>query len=330
VEILERQGDWVRVQDHLGSEGWIFNRLLENNNSVIVSTTKANLRSGPGITNMIVDKLDYGTVLLVKGINTEWYMVETNGGSVGWLNHELVWPSGLVTAPVEEVQTKTQETVQELDSAGNIQFEESVLQQLKEQEIARQYEAETSSMEKNLKPEQVVESSDKPGKIASEKILVVESKPIAEPEETSRQKDDVVTAVVMTREALDQINYASIASQGKGANIRSAPSLNGEVLRAVPTGYPLLVLDQQGDWALVEDFRERKGWVYSKLLTANKTVVIKVGKGNLRSGPSLRDERTAKIDYGTVMQVEDIQESWIKVKGSDGLVGWLHKDVLWP
>jgi N-acetylmuramoyl-L-alanine amidase len=331
VEILGRHGDWVRVQDHLGSEGWIFNKLLGNNNSVIVSTTKANLRSGPGINNTIVDKLDYGTVLMVKGINTEWYMVETNGGSVGWLNHELVWPSGLVTAPVEEAQTKTQETVQELDSAGgDMPVEESVLQQLKEQEIARQYEAEASSMGKNLEPEQVAESPDKPEKIATESILVVKAKPIAEPEDTSLQEDDAVTAVIEAGKTHDQTNYISITSQGKGANIRSTPSLNGEVLRAVPTGYPLMVLDQQEDWALVEDFRARKGWVYTKLLTVNNTVVIKVGKGNLRSGPSLRDEITAKIDYGTVMQVEDIQESWIKVKGSDGLVGWLHKEVIWP
>ena len=297
---------------------------------MIVSTTKANLRSGPGINNMIVDKLDYGTVLLVKGINNEWYMVETNGGSAGWLNHELVWPSGLVTAPVEEAQTKTQETVQELDSAGDIQVEESVLRQLKEQEIARQYEAETSSVKKTQEPEQAAESADKSEKIATEKILVVEAKPIVEPEETSRQKDVAVTAVIMASETRDRSNYVSIASQGKGANIRSASSLNAEVLRAVPTGYPLLVHDQQGDWALVEDFRARKGWVYTKLLTANNTVVVKVGKGNLRSGPSLRDDITAKIDYGTVMQVEDMQESWIKVKGSDGLAGWLHKEVIWP
>jgi SH3-like domain-containing protein len=332
VEILERQDDWVRVQDYLGNEGWIFSTLLGNNNSVIVSTIKANLRSGPGTENMIVGKLDYGTVLLIRKIRGAWYMVETKGGSVGWLNHELVWPSGHVTAQsvqVEETQTTAKETPLEADSAVDTQVEESVLEQLKEQEIARQYEAEASSME-SLQLEQAAVLPDKPEETVTEKTLVVEAKPIAESGETSRQKDDEIAAVVVTGEVLGRTSYASVTSQGKGANIRSGPSLNSEVLRAVPTGYPLLVIDQQDNWSLVEDFRQRQGWVYTRLLTGNNTVVVKVGKGNLRSGPSLSDEITAKIDYGMVMYIEERLESWIKVKGSNGLVGWLHKEVIWP
>jgi SH3-like domain-containing protein len=332
VEILERQGDWVHVQDYIGSEGWIFNTLLEENNSVIVSTTKANLRSGPGIENMIVGKLDYGTVLRVKGITDEWYMIESKSGSVGWLNNELVWPSGHPTAPsvvVEDAQMTTPESKQEAENARDIQVDKSVLEQLKEQEIARQYEAEASSME-NLESMQAVELPDRSAEIETDKILVVESKPIAETEETSRQKDDKPIAVIVADEAFDQTNYSSITSQGKGANIRSGPSLDAAVLRAVPTGYPLLIIDQQDNWTLVEDFRQRQGWVYTRLLTANTTVIIKVGKGNLRSDPSLRDAISAKLDYGTVMQIENRQDNWIKVKGSDGLVGWLHQEVIWP
>ena len=40
------------------------------------------------------------------------------------------------------------------------------------------------------------------------------------------------------------------------------------------------------------------------------TVVVKIGKGNLRSGPSLRDDIVAKVDYSTVMQVEEGQPGW--------------------
>jgi SH3-like domain-containing protein len=92
----------------------------------------------------------------------------------------------------------------------------------------------------------------------------------------------------------------------------------------------LLIVEQQDNWTLVQDYRDRKGWVYSRLLNENSTVVVKVGKGNLRSGPSLRDDIVAKIDYGTVMRVEEMQENWVKVSSQDGLAGWLHKEVIWP
>jgi SH3-like domain-containing protein len=333
VEIIEYQGEWVHIQDYLGSEGWIFNTLLGENNSVIVATTKVNLRSGPGIENMIVDKLDYGTVLRVKETTGEWYKVESKGGTVGWLNNELVWPAGgPPTEPgavVEEVQSTTEESLPEVESASDIEVDKSVLEQLKEQEIARQYEADATSME-SLGSKQIIELTDSSAETVTEKILVVESKPVVEQGETARQQDDKATTVISGGQTLDQTTYVSITSQGKGANIRSGPSLDAEVLRAVPIGYPLLVIDQSDNWTLVEDFRQRQGWVYNRLLAANTTVVVKVGKGNLRSDPSLRDAIVAKLDYGMVMQVEERQDNWLKVKGGDSIAGWLHKEVIWP
>ena len=55
--------------------------------------------------------------------------------------------------------------------------------------------------------------------------------------------------------------YASVARISSAANIRSAASLSSEILRAVPPGYPLAILERRGDWVLVEDFMARKGWV---------------------------------------------------------------------
>ena len=81
---------------------------------------------------------------------------------------------------------------------------------------------------------------------------------------------------------------------------------------------------------VVEDFRERKGWVYSVLLTELNTLVIKVGKGNLRSGPSLTDGIIAKLDYGLVMFIDETWGDWVRCSNPEGLSGWLHRDVVWP
>ena len=124
--------------------------------------------------------------------------------------------------------------------------------------------------------------------------------------------------------------YASIAQIGIGANIHPEPSMSSEVLRAFPPGYPVVVLERRGKWLLIEDFRERKGWVYDSLLDRYRTVIIKVKKGNLRSGPDIAEDIIAKLDYGTVLSVTETRDDWLQVKDSEGFSGWLHRDVVWP
>ena len=128
-------------------------------------------------------------------------------------------------------------------------------------------------------------------------------------------------------ETTNGVKYASIS---KGANIRSDPSLTSEVLRTVPSGYPVAVLEQQEDWFLVQDFRERKGWVYESLLIEPETVIMKVYKGNLRSGPSLKDDVIVQLDHGTVVSVVETRGDWLRVSDSGNLTGWLHRKVIWP
>jgi SH3-like domain-containing protein len=128
-------------------------------------------------------------------------------------------------------------------------------------------------------------------------------------------------------EATKAVEYASISV---GANIRSDASLTSEVLRTVPPGYPVAVLERQADWLLVEDYRGRKGWVYGSLVKEPRTVIIKVFKGNLRSGPSLKDDIIVQLDHGTLMSVLERSGDWLKVSDLEELNGWLYLKVIWP
>ena len=103
-----------------------------------------------------------------------------------------------------------------------------------------------------------------------------------------------------------------------------------KILRAVAPGYPLLVLEQQDEWSQVEDFRKRQGWVANKLLAENNSVIVKIGRGNMRSGPSLNDELVTQIIYGTVLHIEDVKGDWLKVVKDEKIVGWVHKWSVWP
>jgi len=121
--------------------------------------------------------------------------------------------------------------------------------------------------------------------------------------------------------------YGSITA---GANIRSQASLTSEVLRTVPPGYPVVVIERQAEWLLVEDYRGRKGWVYSSLVSEPGTVIIKVFKGNLRRGPSLKDDIIISLDHGTIMSVLEKKGEWLKVSDLKKLTGWLNLEVVWP
>ena len=128
-------------------------------------------------------------------------------------------------------------------------------------------------------------------------------------------------------ETTKAVEYASIAV---GANIRSDASLSSEVLHTVPPGYPVAVLERQTDWLLVEDYRGRKGWVFASLVTEPGTVIIKVFKGNLRSGPSLKDDIIVQLDHGKILPVLERSGEWLKVSDKEELTGWLHRKIIWP
>ena len=154
-------------------------------------------------------------------------------------------------------------------------------------------------------------------KMKSEAVAPAEKQEGTEPQAILPQNSETTTAV----------KYASISV---GANIRYAASLTSEVLRTVPPGYPVIVLERKADWLLVEDYRGRKGWVYASLVTEPNSVIIKVFKGNLRSGPSLKDDVIVQLDHGTTMSVLERSGEWLKVSDSKELTGWLHRKVIWP
>ena len=128
-------------------------------------------------------------------------------------------------------------------------------------------------------------------------------------------------------ETTKTVEYARISV---GANIRSDASLTSEIIYTVPPGYPVAVLANQADWLLVEDYQRRKGWVFASLVKKPKTVIIKVNKGNLHRGPSLKDDVIAQLDHGKIMPVLERKGEWIEVSDFEGLTGWLNYKAIWP
>ncbi len=213
-------------------------------------------------------------------------------------------------AQVEEAASEVVKATPSKEIAAPVETAEQIFPQASEKE---QVAAEVQTQTEAVNEIQIARTEE----MASETVLPA----------TGEQASDHQKGYALYSETVNGAKYASVA---KGANIRSDATLTSEVLRSVPSGYPVAVLERQADWALVEDFRQRKGWVFAPLLTEPGTVIIKVYKGNLRSGPGLTDDTIVQLDHGTVMSVLETRGDWLKVSDFGKLTGWLHRKVIWP
>ncbi|KPJ98693.1 MAG: hypothetical protein AMJ60_07475, partial [Desulfobacterales bacterium SG8_35] len=183
---------------------------------------------------------------------------------------------------------------------------------------------------KKIKPE-VATPGEKEDEPEPEVATPGEKEDEPEPEvATLGEKEDEPEPEMKLQENLESTKAIEYARISVGANIRSDASMTSKVLHTVPPGYPVAVLSRQADWLLVEDYRERKGWVFASLVKEPKTVIIKTSKGNLRNGPSLEDGIIVQLDHEKIMPVLERSGEWLKVTDFEGLTGWLHQRDIWP
>ncbi|HBA60624.1 MAG TPA: hypothetical protein DCZ92_07360 [Elusimicrobia bacterium] len=102
LEILDREGNWLKVSDYVNDEGWIYQSLLSGVPSVVVISEKANLRKGPGMGYGIAQVLDKEYCLKVLEVQGLWIKVTDNETVTGWIHNSVVW--GFTESPALEKQ----------------------------------------------------------------------------------------------------------------------------------------------------------------------------------------------------------------------------------
>lgn len=123
--------------------------------------------------------------------------------------------------------------------------------------------------------------------------------------------------------------YVSVT--GDNVNVRTGAGTNYEVSMELFEGYPLKVIDTQGEWLKIVDFENDSGWIHQSLVTEGNTVIVNGNKNvNMRAEPSTESTIVASVDRGVVMTKLESQGKWQKLKHATGLVGWIYKPLLWP
>jgi len=116
-----------------------------------------------------------------------------------------------------------------------------------------------------------------------------------------------------------------------GANVRTGPGTDFPVYMELFQGYPLKVLETKGDWLKISDFENDSGWIYSSLVAPGTTVIVNAKQSiNMRSTPDTKAQIVATVDRGVVLTKLSTQGKWVKVKHSQGTIGWIYAPLLWP
>jgi len=101
------------------------------------------------------------------------------------------------------------------------------------------------------------------------------------------------------------------------------------VLWILGAGYPLNVVDDQGDWLKVQDYVGDTGWVVAQQTDHKPHMIVKADQVEIRTGPSKRFKLVGRANNGVVFQTLKIKTNWVMVKHQSGLTGWIDRSQLW-
>lgn len=123
----------------------------------------------------------------------------------------------------------------------------------------------------------------------------------------------------------------TVSVKKDNVNVRSGPGINFPIAMELFKGYPLKVLATKGDWLKISDFENDEGWIYSPLVVPNTTVIVNGKQSiNMRSKPDTKGAIVATVDRGVVLTKVSSKGKWVKVRHTQGAVGWIYRPLLWP
>ena len=134
-------------------------------------------------------------------------------------------------------------------------------------------------------------------------------------------------SLFLAADAEAQSQRMAVASEV--ANIRSGPSADSEVLWQVERYYPLLVIEKKDPWYRFKDIDGQQGWIHKSLLDKTATVVVRVRRANLRSGPGTENPILFDAEKGTPFKILTRKKDWLEVQHADGDSGWIFKSLVW-
>ena len=126
-----------------------------------------------------------------------------------------------------------------------------------------------------------------------------------------------------------------LSVKGNNINMRKGPGTDFSILWTYGEGFPLQVIEKKGDWFLIEDFENDKGWIHSSVLDKTPHMIVKANKKNngvvnVRKTPNTSSPIIAQAKYGVVLKTVKQRNGWVKVIHEEKHIeGWIKRSLLW-
>ncbi|WP_141433662.1 SH3 domain-containing protein [Bacillus sp. 03113] len=315
--LLKEKREWYQIELKNGQKGWVANWHVSkdekkqdmnstNFSSAIVNESGLRIRNGPGSSYEVIGTVKKGQTLQVLSIQNSWVQVETSFG-IGYASKEYL--------DLKKNNTNTSNTSSKngfvTEDSVNIRNEPS-----KQGKIIGQLgkEAPISILsQSNGWTEILLQGSS--GWVNSQYIST----------QASENPDNPVydtTSGTITATSL---------------NIRSTPSLDGEIIGSVKKGETVKIATEQNSWSKIEIQPGKFGWISSLFINKNesdqsvsepstsknnKVFIIHNGT-NVRKNPNVQAPVVQRVNEGESFTIMNHKEDWIEIRLSNGETGYL-------
>ena len=92
LEVIGKEGSWVKVSDYEGDKGYIQESLLSKTPYVIVKVKECNVRSGPSTKDPVVGNGAKDVIFQKVEQKGDWIKI-SHPQLTGWVQKALVWPN---------------------------------------------------------------------------------------------------------------------------------------------------------------------------------------------------------------------------------------------
>ncbi len=355
VSLIGRNSNssWAKIRLANGTEGWVNVTLITPNVAIsslpvldapsvtataLVSTGALNVRSGPGVTYSVITVASQGhTVsLLGRNANSSWAKIRLANGTEGWVNASLLTPNVSISslpladspaAPEPPVPVAPGAVLSLRSGPGtNYPVTGSVYQGLQVTAVGRN--ANNTWLKVQL-------SDGQQGWIGAQYVQL--SIPIG----NLPVMDGTTTTPASTATPAPLANAATIATGM--ANVRSGPGIGYGIVTTASQGQAVSMLARNSisSWVKIQLSGGTQGWVNVSLLSTSVSInslpvedvptlstsgLVNTAALNVRSGPGISYGVTAVVyqDQGVALLGRTADTSWLKIRLSNGVVGWVN------
>lgn len=356
LPVITTKNDWLQVKLPNGQSGWVANWLVTAQQatapvSQIESTTdNLNVRSGPGQTYTVVQKINPGTRYSIVQKNGDWIQIQLSGQTKGWVASRLVKestsgnpvsttpPTGNTTptppaantggTPVKPGAVQGASLTLEFapyvyatpdastPAIGQLHAGENVTVITQQNGwIQFPYDGVNAwfSTEEGAVPSlPATGTGNNTGSTGSPaQPPVVPTPPVGQPSTTAKQ-----TAKVNT----------------DGLNLRSEANTTSAILGTLALGSTLTISEKQGEWYRVQAPDGKTGWVAGWLITVSQPTVptpsspyvtIINPDTNVRTGPGTEHQIVTLAQTGEKYAIVNKAGDWFQVTLSNGSTGYI-------